>query len=237
MKYLGILLILILFTSFTFAANSTVVDFTKEFNSKLIKQIEADFEKSQAAAEYEKNIADIIAAYTKEDSDTTYTIDTIINSDLVSSLNNTYYSDTPGASALEKRVHELVNDYREQNSLQKLSWDEDLASIARNYSETLSRMGYLSHTGPRGGNFSTRYAQAGYNCSIQTTSGYTYFGGENLFYISYFGGDNQTAYETVDSWMNSPGHRSNILSGIWGREGIGAYISENGKVYVTQNFC
>ena len=37
--------------------------------------------------------------------------------------------------------------------------------------------------------------------------------------------------------MNSPGHRENILTGVFDREGIGVEITQDYKVYVTQNFC
>jgi uncharacterized protein YkwD len=37
--------------------------------------------------------------------------------------------------------------------------------------------------------------------------------------------------------MKSPGHRKNILTPHWGKEGIGITISPDGKEYVTQNFC
>ncbi len=37
--------------------------------------------------------------------------------------------------------------------------------------------------------------------------------------------------------MNSPGHRENILTEIYDREGIGVEITDDHKVYVTQNFC
>jgi len=44
------------------------------------------------------------------------------------------------------------------------------------------------------------------------------------------------AQQTVIGWMNSPGHRGNILSGFHS-EGIGVAIASDDKVYITQNFC
>jgi uncharacterized protein YkwD len=44
------------------------------------------------------------------------------------------------------------------------------------------------------------------------------------------------ATETVNGWMNSPGHRINILTPHFQSEGIGVSISGN-QVYLTQNFC
>jgi len=37
--------------------------------------------------------------------------------------------------------------------------------------------------------------------------------------------------------MKSPGHRKNILTPYWKKEGIGVHIGPDDKVYVTQNFC
>ena len=41
---------------------------------------------------------------------------------------------------------------------------------------------------------------------------------------------------TVQGWMNSPGHRENILNSNYFSEGIGISISTNGHVYITENF-
>jgi uncharacterized protein YkwD len=45
------------------------------------------------------------------------------------------------------------------------------------------------------------------------------------------------AESTVHGWMNSQGHRKNILTPRWKSEGIGVAISPDDKVYITQNFC
>lgn len=41
----------------------------------------------------------------------------------------------------------------------------------------------------------------------------------------------------VDSWMNSPGHRANILNPDYDRAGIGVAVDAEEAVYATQNFC
>ena len=43
------------------------------------------------------------------------------------------------------------------------------------------------------------------------------------------------AFRIVDGWMNSPGHRENILTETYDRKGIGIGAEES--VWVTQNFC
>jgi len=47
----------------------------------------------------------------------------------------------------------------------------------------------------------------------------------------------EIARSVVDGWYQSEGHRKNMLFPHWQREGIGIYITSDGKVYVTQNFC
>jgi len=48
--------------------------------------------------------------------------------------------------------------------------------------------------------------------------------------------EEELAEKAVEGWMNSTGHRENILSGFHS-EGIGVAIAEDDKVYITQNFC
>ncbi len=45
------------------------------------------------------------------------------------------------------------------------------------------------------------------------------------------------AFRIVDGWMNSPGHRENILTETYDREGIGIGIGAEESVWVTQNSC
>jgi len=46
----------------------------------------------------------------------------------------------------------------------------------------------------------------------------------------------ELAAQAVASWMDSPGHRENILTDYWLAEGIGIVIAPDGRVYVTENF-
>ena len=45
------------------------------------------------------------------------------------------------------------------------------------------------------------------------------------------------AVTAVKGWMESLGHRKNILTASYDRTGIGVAIAENGKIYITQNSC
>ena len=47
----------------------------------------------------------------------------------------------------------------------------------------------------------------------------------------------QIAQSTVNGWMSSPGHRQNILTTRYQREGVGVFISPSDQVLITQLFC
>jgi len=152
-------------------------------------------------------------------------------------------------SGLEKQIHALVNEERRKQGLSLLEWDDALANIARKHSQDMAMKSYFSHKSFDGRDLSDRYKQAGYACGVRVNS--TIYGGaENIFQNNLYDSVttvNGTAYydwnserkiaETaVRGWMNSPGHRKNILAPHWRNEGIGVVIAPDNKVYITQNF-
>ncbi|MCM1259211.1 MAG: CAP domain-containing protein [Roseburia sp.] len=58
--------------------------------------------------------------------------------------------------------------------------------------------------------------------------------GENIAYTSKGYGVNAKAVSQM--WYNSPGHRANMLSGSYGKIGIGIAVADNGDIYYTQLF-
>jgi uncharacterized protein YkwD len=171
---------------------------------------------------------------------------------------SSYTSSTPGApyiepGALEARVHELINVQRQQNGLSSLNYDPFLADIARGHSWDMVSRNFFEHVNPDGLNPRARGDAAGYPC-IRVMGTTTYEGiAENLFqgnrYSGYYtnAGGVITSYDwdslenisqvTVNGWMNSPGHRQNILTPHFSYEGIGVAFSPDDKVYITENFC
>jgi uncharacterized protein YkwD len=145
------------------------------------------------------------------------------------------------AGSIEKKIHKLINTERRDKGLGSLGLDKALSSIARDHSADMSEKGYFSHFAPDGSDFSHRYEKGGYSCRV--TQGQTiYLGAENIFTIIFTGTQTgeQIARDTVKGWMASKGHRKNILTPHWGREGIGVSIGRDGQrviVYITQNFC
>ena len=149
---------------------------------------------------------------------------------------------------LEKRIHELMNEERKSNGLNVFSWNDKIAQAARYHSDDMAARNFYSHDSPEGNDFLWRYHKVGFNCEIDRGN-IIYQGAENIHQnwlaSSFYSGGVPASYNSqedlaqtaVSGWMNSPGHRQNILTPYFTQEGIGVGISENGKVYFTQNFC
>ena len=153
---------------------------------------------------------------------------------------------------LEKLVHQRTNQHRLQNGLDSLSWDDELSNVARGHSQDMAARNYFSHHTPEGTDPTGRATSQGYKCEKIVLL--TIYSGiaenifqNNLYDVVWYTGDVPTSYEwntqneiaqtTVDGWMDSPGHRKNILTEMFDREGIGVEIGADDKVYITQNFC
>jgi uncharacterized protein YkwD len=159
---------------------------------------------------------------------------------------------TISTTGLEQKVHELINEQRTIHGLEPLSLDPALSDIARDHSEDMAERNYFAHVNPDGENPTDRGADAGYTCRKDYPSYYTYGIAENLFQnnlyssVTYYS-NRQTEYDwsspeeiartTVGGWMNSTGHRENILTPSFDREGIGVAIAPDSKVYITEDFC
>lgn len=151
---------------------------------------------------------------------------------------------------LEKEIHILINEERKKHHLSALSWNNALSAIARKHSSDMAKRNYFSHFSPEGHDFMYRYKQGGYSCALPS-EGRIYLGAENIFQNNLYDRivyvNNVAHYDwnsmaeiadtTVQGWMNSPGHRKNILTPQWKSEGIGVAVSPDDKVYITQNFC
>jgi|GEM_PF-2374929 len=162
----------------------------------------------------------------------------------VSAAAQDYLEEEPlDRSQIERDIHYYVNQEREDRGLEPLAYDTDLRDIARYHSQDMVDQDYFAHDSPDGETVEDRYERFGIACS----------GGENIAY-TYADQDLQTDSGTVDhdnnetriargivrQWMNSKGHRENILRPRYQREGIGIIINEDEKgtqVMATQNFC
>jgi uncharacterized protein YkwD len=111
-----------------------------------------------------------------------------------------------------------VNQERAKVGLSALTTNTSLTNAANKRAQETVQS--FSHTRPNGTNFNTVFKE--FNVSYRTA-------GENIAY------GQKTPQEVVTGWMNSPGHRANILNGNFGKIGIGVYKS-NGVIYWSQLF-
>lgn len=140
-------------------------------------------------------------------------------------------------NAIALDIHNLINEQRKANGLQPLTWNPTLSKAALNHSADMATRNYFDHDSPEGQTFSDRYSQVGFNCQIPV-GGYEYSGGgENIMYLEGYYGEENIASQTVTGWMNSAGHRANILTSYFQSEGIGVAESDDGKIYATEDFC
>lgn len=127
--------------------------------------------------------------------------------------------------SLEREVFRLVNQTRENKGLGKLVWSGDVARLARLHSNEMAANNYFSHLGLDGKKVSDRADSIGLR-QWQLI-------GEN---IAFSAGSEDPVMRAVLSWMNSAGHRRNILRDGWKETGIGVAVTPQGKFFITQVF-
>ncbi|WP_374121058.1 CAP domain-containing protein [Neobacillus sp. PS2-9] len=125
---------------------------------------------------------------------------------------------TYSLSAYEQKVVDLTNQERAKNGLSALKVDVSLSKMARDKSQDMSTNHYFSHTSPTYGS----------PFDMMKKYGITYrYAGENIAM------GQRTPEEVVTAWMNSEGHRKNILSPNFTYIGVG-YVADGN--YWTQEF-
>ncbi|MFD3999056.1 CAP domain-containing protein [Streptomyces sp. NPDC058548] len=120
---------------------------------------------------------------------------------------------------LEDDVTTLVNERRRRAGLNALRTDERLRASARAHSEDMAARGFFSHNDPQGVRPVDRMAAAGYPAPAA----------ENI------ARGQQTPPSAMRAWMNSPGHRANILREGLATIGVGVHQGPGGPWW-TQNF-
>jgi hypothetical protein len=133
-------------------------------------------------------------------------------------------------------VLELVNADRAKNGLRPVAWDATAAAAGQRHSEEMAQLGYMSHWNMDGFGPEYRYSRTGGLDNSQ----------ENVYRLVHQWQDGRGA--PVDdwekavgdaevAWMNSPGHRANILAPEHTHLGVGiAYNPATGNVAMAQEF-
>ncbi|MBU3159385.1 serine protease [Clostridium frigoris] len=130
-------------------------------------------------------------------------------------------STTTANSKMEKEVVTLVNQERAKVGLAALKDNSQLSNVARTKSGDMVTNNYFDHTSPTYGSpfdmmkqFGITYTAAGENIAM----------------------GQQTAALVMTGWMNSPGHKANILSKDFTDIGVGIAKDKSGSIYWTQEF-
>lgn len=132
-------------------------------------------------------------------------------------LNNNDSNNTTNLTSDEWEVFNLINQQRSQNGLSPLKIDYEVQRVARIKAQDMVNNNYFSHTSPTYGspfnmlnNFKVSYRTAGENIA-----------------------GNSSNSAAVTAWMNSSGHKANILNSSFNYTGIGVINgSKYGKIYV-----
>ena len=133
-------------------------------------------------------------------------------------------------------MHEGINAARVRNGGSPLKWVDKLGEVARAHSDDMTERDYYGHVSPEGLGPSERIAEAGYDCRRVGFYGIA----ENINAVLVIEDLDRMANEAVETWLDSPGHRSNLLHKRMERTGIGASFGlwdGWSAVYLTQVFC
>ena len=124
---------------------------------------------------------------------------------------------TTSMNSDEKEVFDLINKQRTNNGLQALKIDNEVQKVARKKAQDMVDNNYFAHESPTYG--SPFQMLKSFKISYKTA-------GENI-------ATNSSNSGTVNAWMNSSGHKANILNSSYNYTGIGVVSSKKyGKMYV-----
>lgn len=114
------------------------------------------------------------------------------------------------------QILDITNEIRKRHQLNKLEWDDETSIVAFHHSEDMRINEYFSHTSPSHGELKDRLKKQGIFYQLA---------GENIAakYVD--------AIAVVEGWLNSEGHRVNLLHEDFTHLGVGVY-----ERYYTQNF-
>ena len=124
-------------------------------------------------------------------------------------------------SSYQQQVLDLVNAERTKRGISALTLDSNLSSVATKKSQDMVNKNYFDHTSPTYGSPFDMMKQFGISYSTA---------GENI------AKGQKTPQEVVTAWMNSEGHRKNILNPNFTNLGVGIAKDSKGTTYWTQMF-
>ena len=120
------------------------------------------------------------------------------------------------APTTQQQVVNITNQRRAENGLAPLTMNSTLTAVAQAHAADQASVDTMSHTGTDGSDAGTRIVRSGYP---------THAWGENV------AGGYTTPDAVMAAWMNSPGHRANILNSTFTQIGIGLAYAADGTPY------
>ena len=127
---------------------------------------------------------------------------------------------------IEQMIFNKVNEERAKAGVAPLSYSNTMQKYARIKSEDMGVRKYFSHEDPNGQLITAKMKADGVSYNAW---------GENIAYLGGYSGDSNIANQFMTNWMNSSGHRANILSPNFTSIGVGVYKIGN-TYYATQEF-
>jgi uncharacterized protein YkwD len=116
----------------------------------------------------------------------------------------------------------LINSYRSAHGVAGVTADKRITTAAEAHSTDQAQRNKMTHTGANGSNAGQRLNVMGYSWKTW---------GENV------AAGQPNCSNVMTAWMNSAGHRANILNPAFAHVGIGAVKSSNGTMYWTLDFA
>ncbi len=125
---------------------------------------------------------------------------------------------------MEMETHAAINAERAAAFLPGLLMNTTLRNVARAHSQDMIDRNFFDHVNPDGDHVGDRLADAGVTYAMA---------GENIAWNQGFA---DPVAVSVEGWMNSPGHRANILRSEFTHTGIGIAVTSDDAYYFTQVF-
>jgi uncharacterized protein YkwD len=119
----------------------------------------------------------------------------------------------------------MLNETRAANGMSPLVWNDEVAELARVHSQNMAENKFFSHRDMEGMTVDGRAESYG-------VTGWRGIG-ENIATMQ---GQSDPAGAAIRTWMQSPGHRQNILGGMWNQSAVGVAVAKDGTYYFTQVF-
>ncbi len=129
------------------------------------------------------------------------------------------------AVVLTRHVVDLTNQQRLAKGLAPLRWNNALAEAADSYAQKMAATGFFGHDTPDGTTPTSRGHDAGY---------------PSFYWGPYIGENLARGYRSPESvmqgWMNSEGHKHNVLLPNYTEIGVGVAVAPDGTMYWAQEF-